>query len=402
MAISDDLNSIRTHLEDDYKALETLGVSVEDRNIENIKDMGKQIYAKFPKTPYAEGSNITLENCLKGKLDYEDDKVGYGDTKQEGEPTPTTPIPIQVVTGEQEVVVRGKNLFDNSNIKASTYICPCKIGDIFVMSFKGYASTNNSRISLRTYDGEWAEGLTSSVDNTTLYLSTSEDTYTAIVTSTINGFVYVRFGSSLSTYTLSNMQVEKNNEATTYEPYITPITKQLSLGDKELFEDSFISYENGDFYFNDNFIRYIGKVTFSSFDTTYNRCSGSYSISAPGLTNTVTSAYCTTLQFVTGSIYKTNPNGTFQVRGQATTNSFHLWLDNITTEEQARTYLSNTDFNIVSATKEPIKTKITDTTLINQLEDIYNIQSVNGTTIIEINGNLPMIMKVRALWNGNN
>ena len=156
MAISDDLNSIRTHLDDDYKALETLGVSVEDRNIENIKDMGKQIYAKFPKTPYAEGSNITLENCLKGKLDYEDDKVGYGDTKQEGEPTPTTPIPIQVVTGEQEVVVRGKNLFDNSNIKASTYICPCKIGDIFVMSFKGYASTNNSRISLRTYDGEWA------------------------------------------------------------------------------------------------------------------------------------------------------------------------------------------------------------------------------------------------------
>ena len=185
----------------------------------------------------------------------------------------------------------------------------------------------------------------------------------------------MRFGSSLSTYTLSNMQVEKNNEATTYEPYITPITKQLSLGDKELFEDSFISYENGDFYFNDNFIRYIGKVTFSSFDTTYNRCSGSYSISAPGLTNTVTSAYCTTLQFVTGSIYKTNPNGTFQVRGQATTNSFHLWLDNITTEEQARTYLSNTDFNIVSATKEPIKTKITEIFIddYNSIESSYTL-----------------------------
>ena len=34
---------------------------------------------------------------------------------------------------------------------------------------------------------------------------------------------------------------------------------------------------------------------------------------------------------------------------------------------------------------------------IKQLEDIYNMQSVNGTTIVEINGNLPMIIKCRAL-----
>ena len=92
MSIADKITSITGHLEDDYTALETLGVSVEDRNIENIKDMANQIYAKFPKTSYAEGSNIALENCLKGKLDYEDGKVGYGDTLQEGEPTPTTPI----------------------------------------------------------------------------------------------------------------------------------------------------------------------------------------------------------------------------------------------------------------------------------------------------------------------
>ncbi len=83
MAISDDLNSIRTHLEDDYTALEQLGISVEDRNIENIKDMANQIYAKFPKTDYAEGSNITLSNTLKGKLDYENGVVGIGQIEQE-------------------------------------------------------------------------------------------------------------------------------------------------------------------------------------------------------------------------------------------------------------------------------------------------------------------------------
>lgn len=87
MSISDKITSITGHLQDDYTALEQLGVSVEDRNIENIKDMANQIYAKFPKTDYAEGSNITLSNTLKGKLDFEDDNgkkiVGIGQSSQD-------------------------------------------------------------------------------------------------------------------------------------------------------------------------------------------------------------------------------------------------------------------------------------------------------------------------------
>ena len=103
MSISDKITSITNHLIDDYKALETLGVSVEDRNIENIKDMANQIYAKFPKTDYAEGSNITLSNTLKGKIDFENDIVGYGQTSQEGTPTPETPIEIEVVRGKNRL-----------------------------------------------------------------------------------------------------------------------------------------------------------------------------------------------------------------------------------------------------------------------------------------------------------
>ena len=43
----------------------------------------KNFYNSLPKTDYEEGSNITLSNTLKGKLDFEDGIVGYGDTKQE-------------------------------------------------------------------------------------------------------------------------------------------------------------------------------------------------------------------------------------------------------------------------------------------------------------------------------
>lgn len=43
----------------------------------------QNVYDNAPKTSYAEGSNITLSNTLKGKLDFEDSIVGYGDTEQE-------------------------------------------------------------------------------------------------------------------------------------------------------------------------------------------------------------------------------------------------------------------------------------------------------------------------------
>ena len=42
----------------------------------------KNFYGNLPKTDYAEGSNITLSNTLKGKLDFENDIVGIGQTEQ--------------------------------------------------------------------------------------------------------------------------------------------------------------------------------------------------------------------------------------------------------------------------------------------------------------------------------
>ena len=42
-------------------------------------------------------------------------------------------------------------------------------------------------------------------------------------------------------------------------------------------------------------------------------------------------------------------------------------------------------------------TEISDGTLKTQLEEIYNLQSINGTTIIESEGDLPLVLKVRSL-----
>ena len=57
--------------------------------------------------------SATLNNVDTTKL-YELTKI-EGNTTQSGTPTPTTPQPINVVSGRQEISVVGKNLFDISN-----------------------------------------------------------------------------------------------------------------------------------------------------------------------------------------------------------------------------------------------------------------------------------------------
>ena len=64
--------------------INNLGGDITDNTtFRQYADKLQTIYNNAPKTDYEEGSNITLENCLKGKLDFESDKVGYGDTSQE-------------------------------------------------------------------------------------------------------------------------------------------------------------------------------------------------------------------------------------------------------------------------------------------------------------------------------
>ena len=425
MAISDDLNSIRTHLEDDYKELENLGVSVEDRNIENIKDMANQIYAKFPKTSYGEGTSITLSNCLKGKLDYEDDKVGYGDTKQEGEPTPTTPIPIQVVTGEQEVVVRGKNILNingthyyrysdisiqnntismtDTSTTAGNWVwwnLPVKSGQQITISYGDI--TNEGSVSLNNrvhYMFTEAPYTSYSSDFANSSYINKADKYATTTTTNICLVLLLRTGNGNS-YDINNIQVEYSSSATPYEPYITPITKQLSLGDRELYKNStIVRVSEGNWKFIDNWGKVnandysfsIGSITIDG--QTYNQFStpSNTPTSLKGGLNTSDKVKCN--KFLSGisaiNKFYINSGRRIVVVAPILNGNYVTDIDTFNTIKS--------DMYIVGELNTPIETPITDTTLINQLEEIYNIQSVNGTTIIETNGNLPMIIKCRAL-----
>ena len=63
-----------------------------------------------------EGETLTLNNTGNALMELD----LKGNTSQSGTPTPTSPIPVSVVSGDNDIVVCGKNMLDNSSFTAST------------------------------------------------------------------------------------------------------------------------------------------------------------------------------------------------------------------------------------------------------------------------------------------
>ena len=76
----------------------------------------------------------------------------------------------------------------------------------------------------------------------------------------------------------------------------------------------------------------------------------------------------------------------------------NLWYSDVNTLEELNTWLSNNNVILYYLLNTPTDIEITDTTLINQLEAIYNAMSYKEqTNISQENNNLPFILNVSAL-----
>ena len=117
MSIATRITSITNHLEKDYQALESVvGTISVNKNIENIAPLLDNLYEELPKGT-GTGTSLSL-STRAGKM-----KVNLlGNTSQTGTPTPDNPIPVNVVSGDNEVVVTGKNLlYKDRFITGGTY-----------------------------------------------------------------------------------------------------------------------------------------------------------------------------------------------------------------------------------------------------------------------------------------
>ena len=83
MSIETEFQSTMANVQKAYNSLEKLGETTENKNIENISGLVDNIYDKLPKTEYVEGTDINLGKTIKAVVEYEDDKVMYGDSLQE-------------------------------------------------------------------------------------------------------------------------------------------------------------------------------------------------------------------------------------------------------------------------------------------------------------------------------
>lgn len=212
-------------------------------------------------TLQGEGTFINLQGTTAygNIIDY----MLQGNTTQNGTPTPTTPIEVNNVTGEQVVRVCGKNLLNlgNGSTTHSGITTTCTNGEIIV---NGTASANSfTQVALKTPIG-WTNGtsFTISLNNPVAnenvrFRVTSSGTYDTNCTNvnqtqTINyttredmltTYINIRVasGTTLTSFKLKP-QIEKGTSATSFEKY-QGNDYEVNLG-KNIYEGSANLYEN--------------------------------------------------------------------------------------------------------------------------------------------------------------
>ena len=406
------------------QAINNIGGEVTDETtFRNYANQLQNVYDNLPKTEYQEGTEINLGVTSKGKLDFENGVVGIGQTEQDGEPTPSTPIAINSVTGNQDVVVSGKNEINvpeiimsarsyiyRANIGSGNYsisitksrIEGVTIGNQYAYMYKEIKFYDSNDTLLSTNTGTSAPSITNSPVTKVFNFTAPQNTsYMEIEFSNNNG------DNNLNTL-LSNVMLVSGtyNESTmpTYEPYITPTSYQLSLGDIELcgignYKDELIyDVDEDKVYKNEK----IGKYQFTGNEniTLATHVGNMYAFRYDDLSNNYIGReenqyLCTN--------YKQKLVADWDNEGIINVSTSVPYIYIFTTGDTAsnvtafKTWLANNKPLLYYRLETPTQTEITDTNLHNQVKMLYNAQSLNGTTIVTSSGNLPMIIKIRAL-----
>lgn len=373
------------------------------------------IYSNLPKVSVT-GSILSLTPTLKGRLE----SVLKGNTLQNGTPTPDSPVEIQSATGLQNITVCGKNLFDKSSAITGKYYNENCV--LTTPSTNGFCELININESLK---------YSLKIDNN--YGSTIR-LIIFVFDKNLNKLVALRWSDTLasgSSYTVQNytmpsgakyitisvldmqptteninkipIQLEVGSTAT-YEAYQSQ-TKELNLGNIKLnkigdYQDYITGTPN-----NWSIKRQIGSVVLDGSENWYG-----YRGSGSQYTHRVMAANNIIIANVDASMisdkFIENQNATLDANANGiycnATNTIYVSIDKtlLTGIEPSdfKSWLSsnNTQVDYVLAT-ETTET-ITNQEIINQLNEIYNLQSYNGTTNITITSeDLALIMNASAI-----
>ena len=347
-------------------------------------------------------------------------------------PNPDYPQDIHVVSGDNSIVVCGKNLFNSAKlnhlafatrsnieilISANTYIgyaLPCNEGEVYSIS---RLATTNSRFRVMFSSEEPAQDVP--IFGGTGNVSTYDNALKIENIVVPSGAKYMNIYLSNAGETIPPIQIEKGNQATTYEPY-KGASYPISLGDIELCKIG--TYQDKIFKNTPNTTDYnselednvwyvkkeIGKVVFDGTQTWQKRTD------IPNLTNTscFRSDYSTN---VSKDMTSNTPqisnlfeclNNTNDIEHLRYTNiqyyRFQLFINKSRLSSDDETglnnFLSSNNMIVYYVLATPTITEITDSTLLSQLEALKKTTSYDGQTNISQNNNdLASILNATAL-----
>lgn len=329
------------------------------------------------------------------------DIIIKGQTEQDGTPTPSAPVDVNVVSGSNVIKTSNKNLFNKDTVvnqsnyngsvgqvisigtNTNTFRCPIfkKISDKITISANDTSAT--MRILLLDKDYK--------ILSTTVYTTLPR----TIDTSNCE-FIAIFFDGTTITVN-NNIQIEQNSTATTYEPHQGK-ELPLDLGSIELckigdYQDYF--YKSGSKWY---LHKEIGKVIYDGSENWEDR--PNYTNADRFIVSDTTipiqnqsvecySDYFDVANLLTDDFPKLILNSGAQIVVNYSTKG-------TTSLSQFKDWLSTHNTNVYYYLLTPTNTEITDTTLISQLEAIYNAPLYEQTNITQTNNDLPMVLDITA------
>ena len=355
-------------------------------------------------------TSVEVQDCIKLKS-----VELQGDTVQGANPTPSSPQTIQTVTGEQNILVAGKNLFStafsadftatNNNtftlhrtdLRVTRFWFPYDLpAGTYTLSLKIAASTAPQGLNLNFFDANSQQITTISTIKTTPYSAT------ITLSQPLNMIdAFIQTGDAANSYiTIEDFQIEQGETPTDFAPYQGMQSYTVDLGATELckigdYQDYI--YKSGDDW-------YLHKETTKAvFDGTENWNYGSISSFYRG-SLTFSDWKPSQQNFYNSHFIAGNTGNIPNVCGIGSTQVF-MSMDaslGVTTKAQWLTWLSNNNVTMYTILATPTDTQITDDTLLGQLEAFLKATIYQPTTTITASGTLPAILNVEAFTDNLN
>lgn len=415
MSIATRIESIEEHIEQAYDELQGLGADLTNvnKNIENISMVLDDIYDSMPQVS-GEGTSLTLDDTRVGKIK----STLKGNTSQSGTPTPTSPIPINVVSGDNEINVVGKNLFDKDNANI--------LNAYFETSIPNLSSNDNARTlyieclpnttytitKLRSQQFNVGCTNTEPIIGTTIqkiengplgvYDGNTEVNYTYTTNSTAK-YLLVRYAYATQVdldLMLSSIQIEYGSSASTYEPYQgntyhIDLPEGIELCKIGNYQDYF--YKDSDKWY---LHKEIGKVVLNGSENWIIGNTGTanwfYRLNSfyYGLVDLANAGICTNYSCVDIN----NNNTTQGISASAVGHNIFIRYGTEDTIENWKAWLSTHNVVVYYVLATPTNTEVTYEPLIDQLNLLEKAMSKNGqTNISQVNNDLPFIISASAL-----